>query len=177
MSNYGLRHEPHVIAIAIISTLFSGRLVKKILEESNIEINDRTLRRAKQDLKELGIDILLQELNKVYQFSILTSFIDCIKLKKVMFDIVNNNETENSDKIKAAELILKISGGIPDLMDPLLSKSINDITDNASKKNSDESLQEGDAKVGPCRIQPQPDTEAHEGVDSDSTKENQAGTS
>lgn len=173
MSQHGIRHDPKIIALAILSTLFPGGLIKKILEESDIKISDRTLRRTKQDLKDLGIDLLLQEMNKVYQFSILNSFIDNMKLKNSMFSIVESDDAENFEKIKAGELILKISASTPEIMDPLLSKAIREITDNTSKINLGDPLQEEEnLNVGPCRTQPKPSTEVREGVDTNSTETN-----
>lgn len=147
MVNYGIRHDPKVITLVILSMLFPGNVGQKLLKDSGLRISDRTLRRIKEDVKDLGVGQLIKDAHRVYLLTTIDGFMDSMKLKQNMFDIVTSSDADNMEKIKAAEVILEILKQTPDLYDPALSESIHANTDkennlqtddNLTKKNSDE---------------------------------------
>jgi hypothetical protein len=137
MSNYGIRHDPKVIMAVILSMLFPGDTGKKILLDSGLDISDRTLRRIKRDVKNMGVEQLIQDAHKVYLISNIDGFLDSIKLKQSMFGIVSSSTANNFEKIKAGQVVLEILKQTPDLYDPALSEFIK-VQDDKKPKNEND---------------------------------------
>lgn len=133
MSNYGIRHDPKVITLVILSMLFPGNIGQKLLKDSGLKISERTLRRIKEDVKDLGVEQLIKDAHRVYLLTVIDSFMDTMKLKQSLFGILTNATANNFEKINAAKVILEVIKQTPDLYDPALSESIN-----AESKNEDD---------------------------------------
>lgn len=124
MSNYGIRYDPKVITVVILSMLLPSHIGKKILKESNLGISEKTLQRIKSDIKNLGIEHVIEEVHKLYLLTTVDSLVDAIKLKNIMFGIIDDPNTDNSEKIKAGQVVVSILKGIPGLYDPEIAESI-----------------------------------------------------
>lgn len=124
MSNYGIRHDPKIITVVILSMLLPADIGKKMLKESNLDISDKTIQRIKNDIKNLGVEHIIAEVHKLYLLTTVDSLVDAIKLKNIMFGIVNDPNADRSEKIKASQVIVSILKGIPGLYDPEMAESI-----------------------------------------------------
>ena len=136
MSNYGIRHDPKVLTVVILSMLMPSDLGKKILKESNLGISEKTLQRIKNDIKNIGVAHIIAEVHKLYLLTTVDSLVDAIKLKNIMFDIINSPSADSLEKIKAAQVVVSILKGIPGLYDPEIAESI------PSKDSADNSRSE-----------------------------------
>ncbi|MGI0060310.1 MAG: hypothetical protein ACREBJ_11150, partial [Nitrosotalea sp.] len=118
-----------VITLVILSMLFPGNVSKKLLQDSGLQISDRTLRRIKEDIKDLGVEQLVKDAYKLYLLTTVDSFMDAMKLKQNMFSIVTSTSADNFEKIKAGQVILDVLKQMPELYDPALSESIHTSVD------------------------------------------------
>ncbi len=133
-----MRHDPKVITLVILSMLFPGDTGKKLLLDSGLDISDRTLRRIKKDVKNIGVEQLIKDAHKVYLLANIDSLIDSIKLKQNMFAIISSNTANNFEKIKAGQVVFDILKQTPSLYDPALSESIRIDADSESDKTKNE---------------------------------------
>lgn len=142
MSNHGIRHNPRIIIAVILSMIFPEFVGKKILEESGVEISDRTIRRIKSDVKEMGLDHFLEDMKKVYLIANIGSILDAEDTKKELRKILSNEKSTNTDKIKAAGVLHSYIYDTKCLYDPVLAEEIS----NATKKIKNENWQK-DTKI------------------------------
>ena len=145
MSNYGIRHDPKVITLVILSMLFPGNVGQKLLKDSGLKVSERTLRRIKDDVKDLGVEQLIKDAHRVYLLSVIDSFVDTMKLKQNLFGILTSSTANNFEKINAAKVILEVIKQTPDLYDPALSESINaesknEVDDKQGKENPSQGI-------------------------------------
>lgn len=124
MSNYGIRYDPKVITVVILSMLLPADIGKKMLKEADLNISEKTVQRIKNDIKNLGVEHIIKEVHKLYLLTTVDSLVDAIKLKNIMFGIVNDSSADRLEKIKAAQVIVSILKGIPGLYDPEIAESI-----------------------------------------------------
>ena len=145
MSNYGIRHDPKVITLVILSMLFPGNVGQKLLKDSGLRVSERTLRRIKDDVKDLGVEQLIKDAHRVYLLSVIDSFVDTMKLKQNLFRILTSSTANNFEKINAAKVILEVIKQTPDLYDPALAESINaesknEVDDKQGKENPSQGI-------------------------------------
>ncbi len=151
MSSRTSRHEPKIIALATLSTIFPSRWVNKILKENNIDISERTLRRAKEDLHKIGMDKVVHEMNRALHVMGVSNVLKSENLQDRMFEIINNQSAEDGDKIKAASLIWQITKDTPELVDHSLADALNRALNILDKKeNNSVPLQKDNTPSGPC---------------------------
>ena len=152
MSNYGIRHDPKVIAIAILSMIFPGVVEKKILREAGIEVSGKTLQRIRSEVKELGIGKLIGDAHKMYLLTTVESQLDFFKLKNYLFNIISSSESSNIDKIQAAKVISDLIKNINNIHDPLLSETVSSIEDEKNSKTN--ATQKGTSKTSDDKTEP-----------------------
>lgn len=118
--------------------LFPGELGKKFLKDSGISASEKTLQRIRNDLRNLGIEHLIKEAHRLYLLTVISSYMDAMKLKSNMFSIVTSSSAENFEKIKAGQVILQIIKELPELYDPAVSESISKEDDGGNTEQTSE---------------------------------------